>query len=150
VTTRSKLSIGIEGVVADQALGRRARLLEGRNLFVLLGECLAGQHYVDTLDGGDHHLGVFVQACRTEFLDIVDFRERSACARRSVRQELVACLAHQIRPVRQEKNAPEARMSQQPIAQRAGGECLPGARSHLDERPRLVCHQRLLKSSYGV
>ena len=54
--TRSKLSIGIDGIVGDEPLGVGARASNDGSLFFLFGQFLAGQHRIDALDGRDDDL----------------------------------------------------------------------------------------------
>ena len=103
-------------VVGHQTLRIGPRQFEGRDLFFLFRQFLAGENRVDALDRGDHDLRILVEAGRAEFLDVVDFGKRTSRAGRAVGEIFVARLADEVGAIGEEQDAPEASVGQQPVA----------------------------------
>ena len=79
-------------------------------------------------------------------LDVVEFGEKAAGVGRAVAVEFVASLLAEIRAVHEEEDAAGLGVFDEAIGERAGGEGLPRARGHVDERARAVFGERLFQS----
>lgn len=146
---------GLDGdvrVVAErQRLAVLARpLLEAGAFLVLLGQLPAAQQGVQTLDGGDDHLGVRVDARTVQVLDDVGVGEAVGGARRVEVLEFLERLVAEVVAVHQKQDALGARLADQPVGERAGGEGLAGAGGELDQRLGPVLGQRGFEVGDGV
>ena len=140
---------GDRGIVGDVAGARDAERggdFRAGEVVGAFGEFLAAQDRVEPLDGADGDAADVINVRRGEVLDVVEFGEKAVRVRRAVAVELVPGLLAEIRAVHEEENAAGLGVFDEAIGERAGGEGLPRARGHVDERARAVFGERLFQS----
>ena len=104
------------------------------------------QHRVKPLDCGDGYAGDAIEPVRGEVLDVVNLGELTAVVRHHELLKFRVCLASEIGAIDKEEDVARASVLDEPIGERAGGECLAGAGRHLDERARFRLGEGLFEA----
>ena len=149
VTMKSKVSMGNRGVV-----GHVFRAVVGggdfeAGFFVeVFVQLFAAEHGVKALDGADGDAANAIELVRGEVLDVVELGELAAVGGDEL-LELGHGLASEIGAIDEEEDVARAGMLDEPVGERAGGECLAGAGGHLDEGARLRFGEGLLEAADG-
>ena len=137
---------GVVGDVAGAGDAERGGDFRAGEIVRAFREFLSPQDRVEALDGADGDAADGVDVRRGEVLDVVEFREEAAGVRRPVAVEFVAGLLAEIRAVHEEEDAAGLGVFDEAIGERAGGERLPRAGGHVDERARAILGERLFQA----
>ena len=132
-------------VVADLDRLRDRQLVDRVLVDLLVQLRLALEDGEDPLDGGDADPRRRVDGVVRQVLHVVLGGELPLRLGDRELVELQLGLLAQVRPVHQEQDPLGVRVLDQPVADVRGGERLPRAGRHLDQRPRTVLGQGLLQ-----
>ena len=112
--------------------------------------CIAPQHRIQPLNGGNHDLGDGVNGVRGQVLHVVEFGEFPSVIRRRVLLEFLQRLFPKIAPIYQKQHAMGFGVFDEAVNGGDGGKRLAAARGHLDERPWTVVSKRGLQIQTAV